>query len=217
MSQGRSAVLNEQEILGELVSKELVVTPLIDLREQLGPTSLDIRLGFQIGVFNITKFSHIDPLLDVPRITEQLDEYVSKIHIAPMEPFVLHPGEFVLASTLEYFSLPRHLAGRLEGRSTWGRLGLQVHATAGFVDPGFQGILTFELQNVGKGALKLFPGLRIAQICFYRTLPTLVPYTSKPGAKYFGALEAVGSLFYRDSEFDVIRRHVLPAGQKGTK
>jgi len=113
----------------------------------------------------------------------------------------------VLASTLEYFRLPATLAGRLEGRSTWGRLGLQVHSTAGFVDPGFSGILTFELQNMGKGPLILYPGVRIAQICFFRCNATAIPYTQKPGAKYHSKLGSAGSMFNEDSEFRAIRSY----------
>jgi dCTP deaminase len=124
-----------------------------------------------------------------------------------MEAFILHPGEFVLAATLEYFKLPTDLAGRLEGRSTWGRLGLQIHSTAGFVDPGFEGILTFELQNMGKAPLCLFPGVRIAQLCLFSTNRTAIPYTKKRGAKYFHMIGTTGSLFYVDPEFDAIREY----------
>ena len=100
---------------------------------------------------------------------------------------MLHPGEFALASTLEYISLPLDIAGRLEGRSSIGRLGLQVHATAGFVDPGFYGTLTFELINSGRIPLTLSPGERLGQICFFRVLDVQVGYADKLYAKYFGS------------------------------
>jgi dCTP deaminase len=127
------------------------------------------------------------------------------VRIGPTEPIVLHPGEFALASTLEYICLPTTLAARLEGRSTWGRLGLQVHSTAGFVDPGFEGILTFELNNLGKLPLMLFAGIRIAQICFYTCAPTTIPYKRIPGAKYAEKTGSVSSMFFEDYEFAVIR------------
>ena len=201
------AVLNEQEIMSRLIDGDLVITPVLDPENQIGPTSIDIRLGFQFETFNITKHTHLDPKLPLDRIKEEVADYTSKVHVAPMDSFILHPGEFVLAATLEYFKFPTDLAGRLEGRSTWGRLGLQIHSTAGFVDPGFEGILTFELQNMGKAPLCLFPGVRIAQLCLFRTNRTAIPYTKKKGAKYFQFIGTTGSLFYVDPEFEAIREY----------
>jgi len=201
------AVLNEREIMRRLVKRDLVITPLLDPKRQIGPTSLDIRLGFEFDVFNITKQTHLDPLKTRVELIRDVVAYTTKVHVGPMQRFVLHPGEFALAATLEYFILPADLAGRLEGRSTWGRLGIQVHSTAGFVDPGFEGILTFELQNMGKGPLILFPGVRIAQICFFHSSETAIPYTKKIGAKYHKKLSSAGSLFHEDPEFDAIRRY----------
>jgi dCTP deaminase len=205
-----SSVLNEQQIIERLVRGDLIVSPIIDPHVQIGPTSLDIRLGFEFEVFNTIKHTHLEPL-DEFNLKRQLEDYSTKIHIPPLGHFVLHPGEFALASTLEYFVLPADLAGRLEGRSTWGRLGLQVHSTAGFVDPGFEGILTFELTNSGKAPLLLFPGVRIAQICFFPTERTAIPYIRKRNAKYFRKLGTLSSLFYQDPEFDIIRNAVRSA------
>jgi len=109
---------------------------------------------------------------------------------------VMHPGEFVLASTLEYFRLPRDLAGRLEGRSSLGRLGLQVHATAGFVDPGFHGNLTFELINSGSLPVRIAPGFRLGQMCFFPVQNVQVPYEGK----YAGSISAEASRIEEDSE-----------------
>ncbi len=212
-----SAVLNEQDLVRRLLSGELVITPILDARRQIGPTSIDIRLGFDFDVFNITKRTHLDPLADKDNLRAVVREYTSKVHVPPMGQFILHPGEFVLASTLEYFVLPSTLAARLEGRSTWGRLGLQVHSTAGFVDPGFEGILTFELQNMGKGPLTLFPGVRIAQICFFTTAATAIPYTRKEGAKYHRRLSSAGSMFHEDPEFDAIRNYHLRVAEGQTR
>jgi dCTP deaminase len=204
-SVGAGAVLNDRQIMRRLLRGDLVVTPLLDARRQIGPTSIDIRLGFDFDTFNITKQTHLDPLKARHVLKREVESYTNKIHIPPMDRFILHPGEFALASTFEYFIVPRDLAGRLEGRSTWGRLGLQVHSTAGFVDPGFEGILTFELQNMGKGPLILFPGVRIAQICFFQCASATVSYVEKPGAKYHRRFSSAGSLFHQDWEFEAIR------------
>jgi len=205
MNTPTSLVLNECEIMERLISGELVITPILDPERQIGPTSVDIRLGFDFQIFNKTRHTHIDPLRKKGEIKVLLEDYLSRIHVAPMEAFILHPGEFALAATLEYFKIPTNLAARLEGRSTWGRLGLQVHSTAGFVDPGFEGILTFELQNMGEGPLCLYPGVRVAQVCFFSTNETAIPYTKKKGAKYFHKIGSFGSLFYEDVEFEAIR------------
>jgi dCTP deaminase len=117
-------------------------------------------------------------------LEQQIKKSTTTWLIQPEEYFVLHPGEFALASTLEFICLPDDIAGRLEGRSTWGRLGLQIHATAGFVDPGFRGSLTFELINSGKLPIKLSPGLRLGQICFFRVHEVQVNYKMKKRSKY---------------------------------
>ena len=122
------------------------------------------------------------------------------IRIRPDGHVVLHPGEFTLASTLEFFRLPRDIAGRLEGRSSLGRLGLQVHATAGFVDPGFEGTLTFELINSGKLPLKISPGVRLGQICFFRVAEVQVGYLDKVNSKYGGRLGTEISRIHEDPE-----------------
>jgi dCTP deaminase len=131
--------------------------------------------------------SHID-LNERPAADEKVYREGKRIILAANGSFYLHPDEFVLASTLEFFRLPADLAGRIEGRSSWGRQGLLVHATAGFVDPGFAGVLTFELSNAGRLPIKLTPGFRIGQVCFFQmSSRSLVPYYAKHGAKYFEA------------------------------
>ena len=115
------------------------------------------------------------------------------------ETYVLHPGAFLLASTLEFIRLPRDIAGRLEGRSSLGRLGLQVHATAGFVDPGFEGVLTFELINSGKLPVRVFPGMRLGQICFFHLRDVEAPYRKKLN-KYAGGLGVLFTQIEDDPE-----------------
>ena len=195
------AILNELEILERLYSQDLadrlVITPIIDARAQFQPSSFEVRLGTEFVTWRLSRIAYLD-LLSVWRRDDnrgrdrkreallELAEHTEK-HVLPHDgEFVLHPHEFALGCTLEFIKLPGNLAGRLEGKSTWGRLGLQIHATAGFVDPGFQGCLTFELQNVGKVPIPLFPGLRVAQISFYRVNSTLLPYGEKSSSNYGG-------------------------------
>src|SRR5438046_7258331 len=116
-------------------------------------------------VFNNTRYTHIDPSI-------QQDELTSLVQPDPGEPFVLHPGEFVLGSTLETVGLPDDLAGRLEGKSSLGRLGLLTHSTAGFIDPGFNGHITLELSNVANLPIILWPGMKIGQLWLFRLSST---------------------------------------------
>ncbi len=125
------------------------------------PSSVDVRLDSLFRVFNNTRYTHIDP-------AQRQDELTTLVEPAEGEPFVLHPGEFVLGSTLEVCSLPDDLAGRLEGKSSLGRLGLLTHSTAGFIDPGFNGHITLELSNVANLPITLWPGMKIGQLCLLR-------------------------------------------------
>ena len=125
------------------------------------PSSVDVRLDSLFRVFNNTRYTHIDP-------AQQQDELTTLVEPAEGEPFVLHPGEFVLGSTLETCTLPHDLAGRLEGKSSLGRLGLLTHSTAGFIDPGFSGHVTLELSNMATLPIKLWPGSKVGQLCFFR-------------------------------------------------
>ena len=136
---------------------------------------MDVRLDSLFRVFNNTRYTHIDPF-------EQQDDLTRFVEVAPDEPFILHPGEFVLGSTYEFVSLPDDIAARLEGKSSLGRLGLLTHSTAGFVDPGFRGHVTLELSNVATLPIKLWPGMKIGQLCFFQlSSPSETPFGS---AKY---------------------------------
>ncbi|MFB9431762.1 dCTP deaminase [Streptoalloteichus tenebrarius] len=145
----------------------------------LQPSSIDVRLDRFFRVFDNTKYTHIDPSL-------QQDELTSMVEKEGDEPFVLHPGEFVLGSTFEVVTLPDDLAGRLEGKSSLGRLGLLTHSTAGFIDPGFSGHITLELSNVANLPITLWPGMKIGQLCLFRlTSPAEHPYGSEAaGSRY---------------------------------
>ena len=203
-----SMVLSDWEIAHSLAIGEIVITPLLDVDAQIGASSIDLRLGTQFRVIRTLLRSHFE-LLPKDAMLEEIREYIEVVHIAPGLPFVLHPGEFALATTLEYVKLPGTLAGRLEGRSTWGRAGLQIHSTAGFVDPGFEGTLTFELHNMGKLPLPLYPGVRISQISFHRCSPVCSLYANKVGAKYARSTGARDSMFFEDYEYQMLLRNQL--------
>jgi len=143
------------------------------------PSSIDVRLDRFFRVFANHRYTHIDP-------AEQQDDLTEMVEPKGDEPFILHPGEFVLGSTLEVISLGDDLASRLEGKSSLGRLGLLTHSTAGFIDPGFSGHVTLELSNVANLPIKLYPGMKIGQICVLQlSSPSEHPYGSSVyGSRY---------------------------------
>ena len=208
--EAKFSLLNEIQIIQRMVDtdeeRQLIITPIINAKEQFQPTSVDLRLGTEFKIIKNVKFAFLDPLKDIEEIKLDVINYTEDIQISFNGTFILHPHEFVLGSTLEYIKLPRDLAGRLEGKSTWGRVGLQIHSTAGFVDPGFDGSLTFELLNVGKVPIPLFPGLRVAQISFYQSADSFIPYKEKAYTFYSGRPGTVGSLYYKLPEFKVFRK-----------
>src|ERR1700760_3793138 len=172
-------LLSDRDIRAEVEAGRLAVSPWD--AELVQPSSVDVRLDRMFRVFNNTRYTHIDP-------AQRQDELTSLVEPAEGEPFVLHPGEFVLGSTLELVSLADDLAGRLEGKSSLGRLGLLTHSTAGFIDPGFTGHITLELSNVANLPITLWPGMKIGQLCILRlTSPAEHPYGSATvGSKYQG-------------------------------
>lgn len=196
-------LLSEIDIAKRLVDlddkKRLVVTPIVNAKEQFGPSSLDVHLGTDFRRLENLNRSSI--LLDEKLSKENEAFYTKRVVLSSNRSVYIHPGEFVLAATLEYFKFPDDLAGRIEGRSSWGRLGLLVHATAGFVDPGFEGALTFELSNVGRLPIELKPGLRLGQVCFFQMSQlSLIPYRVKHQAKYFRAPGVQSSRAHADPE-----------------
>ncbi len=159
----------------------------------LQPSSIDVRLDRFFRLFDNHKYAFIDP-------AEQQDELTRLIEVDPTEPFILHPGEFVLGSTYEFVTLPDDVAARLEGKSSLGRLGLLTHSTAGFVDPGFKGHVTLELSNVATLPIKLWPGMKIGQLCFFKlTSPSEHPYGSeKYASRYQGQRGPTASRSYKN-------------------
>jgi len=172
-------LLSDRDIRAGLAEGRIGLDPL-DLT-MVQPSSVDVRLDRWFRLFDNHKYAHIDP-------AEEQAELTRLVEVAPDEPFILHPGEFVLGSTYELVSLPDDLAARLEGKSSLGRLGLMTHSTAGFIDPGFSGHVTLELANVATLPVKLWPGMKIGQLCFFRTSsPVESPYgTGAYGNRYQG-------------------------------
>lgn len=175
-------ILSDRDIKLALKNKEIIVRPKPNLDEQLGSSSLDLRLGYQFRVFKHRRQPFVDPL--DPTTIEGMTELVT---ISKKEPYVLQPREFVLGSILEWVELPDFLSARIDGRSSLGRLGLVIHSTAGHIDAGFQGAITMELTNIGMMPIMLYPKMRVCQLVFEQlSSPADRPYTKKPGAKYAG-------------------------------
>jgi dCTP deaminase len=172
-------LLSDRDILDEIDAGRITIKPFDPAMVQ--PASIDVRLDRYFRVFENHRYPHIDP-------AQAQDDLTREVQAEGDEPFILHPGEFVLGSTYEEVSLPGDLAARVEGKSSLGRLGLLTHATAGFVDPGFSGHVTLELANVATLPIKLYPGMKIGQFCFFRmTSASEHPYGSeKYGSRYQG-------------------------------
>ncbi|GAA2447856.1 dCTP deaminase [Agromyces soli] len=163
-------LLSDRDIRAELERERIGIEP--SDPAMLQPSSVDVRLDRYFRLFDNHKYPFIDPAEDQPELTRLIE-------VKPDEPFILHPGEFVLGSTYEQVTLPDDIAARLEGKSSLGRLGLLTHSTAGFIDPGFTGHVTLELSNVATLPIKLWPGMKIGQLCFFRlTSPAERPYGS---------------------------------------
>lgn len=165
-------LLSDRDIRDEIERDRIGLDPL-DMA-MLQPSSIDVRIDRYFRLFDNHKYPFIDPAEDQPDLTRLIE-------VEPNEPFILHPGEFVLGATYEQVTLPDDVAARLEGKSSLGRLGLLTHSTAGFIDPGFSGHVTLELSNVATLPIKLWPGMKIGQLCFFRL--------SSPAEKPYGSAE----------------------------
>ncbi|MFC8448390.1 dCTP deaminase [Kitasatospora sp. NPDC057223] len=172
-------LLSDKDIRAEIDKGRVVIDPFDPSMVQ--PSSIDVRLDRFFRVFENHRYPHIDPSEEQPDLTRLVEPEGD-------EAFILHPGEFVLASTYEVISLPDDVASRLEGKSSLGRLGLLTHSTAGFIDPGFSGHVTLELSNVATLPIKLYPGMKIGQLCLFRlSSPSEHPYGSaRYGSRYQG-------------------------------
>ncbi|RKW70238.1 dCTP deaminase [Galactobacter caseinivorans] len=163
-------LLSDRDIRSSLSSGHIGLEPLE--QDMVQPSSVDVRLDRFFRLFDNHKYAHIDP-------AQEQSELTRLVEVDPTEPFVLHPGEFVLGATFEKVTLPDDVAARLEGKSSLGRLGLLTHSTAGFIDPGFSGHVTLELSNVATLPILLWPGSKIGQLCFFQlSSPAEHPYGS---------------------------------------
>jgi dCTP deaminase len=191
----RFMVLSDRDIKAYLASGKIKITPNPDLTEQLGSCSVDFRLGTSFRIFNHSKYPFIDTRSTVPT-----DEMMKEISISEGEQFIMRPGEFVLATTLEHLELSDDLLGRLEGRSSLGRLGIVVHSTASVFDPGWIGKPVMELGNIGVMPVAIYPGMRICSFTFEQVSTTVdVPYRLKKKAKYVGQSAPDASRIHGDS------------------
>ena len=190
-------VLSDRDILGYMKAGKIRITPAPDLNTQLGSCSIDFRLGNTFRVFEHSKYPYID-------LRGELDvnDLMRRVDVPDDDAFTMQPGEFVLAATRERLELADDVMARLEGRSSLGRLGIIVHSTAGVFDPGWTGIATLELGNLGRMPVKLYPGMRICAFTFEPlSSPAKVPYQQKPANKYAGQNGPETSRFAKDFEF----------------
>jgi len=182
-------ILSDRSIRDALDNGRLVIEPLDEGAVQ--PSSVDVRLAPLFRVFANHRYAVID-------VRNEQADLTDLVEVPAGEPFVLHPGEFVLGSTVERIGLPDDLVARIEGKSSLARLGLVIHSTAGFVDAGFDGDVTLELSNVATLPILLYPGMRIAQFAFFQLdRPAEHPYGSNaPGSKYQGQRGPTASRYH---------------------
>jgi dCTP deaminase len=190
-------ILSDADILDRLGEGDLVVDPIDDLDMQVQPASIDLRLGEEFLEFQRTNISCIHPNRE-----HEVSEYVTETHVPEGEEFILHPGDFVLGTTKERVEIPPDLLATVEGRSSLGRLAVVIHATAGIVDPGYEGQITLELSNLGTAPVALTPGMRVSQLVFTELKrPADRPYGAERGSKYQNQRGPQASRIGDDPEF----------------
>ena len=190
------AILSDKTIKEYLEEGKIVIDPLKD-EQQIQPSSVDMRLGDEFKVFKVIRKPYIDP-----KDEEDIAEYMESSTVPEGEAFIIHPNEFALATTQEYVKVPDVLVARVEGRSSMGRLGVTMHVTAGYVDPGFEGRITLEISNIGAMPVALYPGQRVCQLVFETmTTPAELPYGHpKRNSKYMKQLKPESSRVKLDYE-----------------
>lgn len=191
-------VLSDTE-LEKRLSNDLIIYPRL-LSSQVHGIKIDLRLDNTFSIIKDIKKPYYDPIKPLPS-----DDYLEKTIIPHNNCFILHPGQFILASLFEHFSVPNDLLGRLEGRSSLGRLGIIVHQTASIIDPGYNGSITLELSNAGKLPVALYPLMRIASVTFEKIKAEVkTPYYKQRAAKYQTELSDVGSKLNADIDMKII-------------
>jgi dCTP deaminase len=197
-------MLSDRDLRARIASGSIKIEPLLEPDLQIQPASVDLRLGYEFLTFNYTQTALIDPLDPAT-----FDGLTSLVTLDDKQRFIVHPGEFVLGTTLERLEVPDDLVGQLDGRSSLGRLGIIIHSTAGFIDPGFVGNVTLEISNLGNIAVALYPGMRVCQLSFeIMTSHSESPYAEQRVSKYQGQRLPTISRIYDDPEF-IARRAKL--------
>lgn len=186
-------ILSDKTIREQIAAGRIKIDPFDEGCVQ--PSSVDLHVDRSFRVFHNARHPYID-------VRKQMDDLTELVEVNDDQPFILHPGEFVLGSTLERVGIPNDLVARLEGKSSLGRLGLLIHSTAGYVDPGWDGYLTLELSNVASLPITIYPGMKIGQISFFQlSTPADTPYGAEgAGSKYQGQRGPTASRFFE--EFD---------------
>jgi dCTP deaminase len=173
-------ILSDRDIRARLAVGDLKIEPILDLETQVQPASVDVRLSGEFIIYKPGEIAVLDP-----KIPETLSTAAERITVREGEAFTLHPGDFALGSTIETVTIPDDLVGLVDGRSSVGRLAVVVHATAGLIDPGFRGQITLEMSNIGRIPVRLYPGMRIAQIVLHQmTSKAERPYGAGRGSSY---------------------------------
>ena len=204
-------ILSDADILDRLAEGDLAIEPLDDVDQQVQPASVDLRLGERFLEFQRTNIPCIHPT-----DAGEVSEYVTETTVAEGDEFILHPGDFVLGTTVERVAIPDDLVAHVEGRSSLGRLAIVVHATAGLCDPGYEGQITLELSNLGTAPVALSPGMRVSQLTFTELKrPADRPYGAERGSKYQGQDGPQASRIGDDPEFANDSRTDEAAGGDG--
>jgi len=187
-------ILSERNIKKYIKEGKIDIIPRPNLKEQVGPASIDFRLGNEFRIFNHIKKPFIDP-----KDPSSFKGLTTMLRLKKDEPFVLQPNQFVLGVTKEELYISEAVGARIEGKSSWGRLGLIVHSTAGYIDPGFKGRLTLEMLNIGQVPILLRPGIKICQIAFEDlSSPAEVSYSQRKSSKYYGDKHPQESKIYKE-------------------
>ena len=203
--------LADKNIIERLASTNgswrLIITPMLFAEHQIGPSSIDVHLGTEYCLIDTSTVVTFDPIMSLEDFSWIARNARTTKRLSPEMPFILHPGELVLASTLEWIRIPSDLVARLDGRSRWARLGLKVHSTAGDVQPGSYGVVVFELENDGGVPFKLYTGMRVAQLSFDETKGSVAqPYGQKRRRRLQGQLGPSIGPYPDDEELKIIRR-----------
>lgn len=200
-------LLTNTQIVEKLLEKKkdakIIITPIISLRDQLDICAFDLRLGTDFILYEKNIYTYIDPLIKMSK-WDIYKTFRRTKRVTPLKSFVLHPGEQILGSTLEYISLPSNIFALLSGRSSWSRQGLAVHSTAEFIHPHTRGMLTLELQNNGPVPIKLYAGMRVVQLCFFE-LDRKYLKSDWKNPRYIDIFRTEVGKIWDDNEFDRIR------------